>query len=68
MIFLNLPEGYLDSKLVKKGSCSGDKSNAFPLLELYLLLDAEILLLDDALSAVDGKTEYQILQKSGSMA
>lgn len=27
-----------------------------------LLLDAEILLLDDALSAVDGQTEYQILQ------
>ena len=27
-----------------------------------LLLDCEILVLDDALSAVDGQTEYQILQ------
>lgn len=27
-----------------------------------LLMDAEILILDDALSAVDGQTEYRILQ------
>lgn len=33
-----------------------------------LLLDAEILILDDALSAVDGQTEHEILKTYASGA
>ena len=46
---------------MKKGSCFRGQKQRISIARA-LLLDAEILLLDDALSAVDGQTEYQILQ------
>ena len=45
---------------IRKFAASEDSQSRLRLL-FYLLLKAEILILDDALSAVDGRTEHQIL-------
>ena len=57
---LRLPQGY-DTEVGERGvMLSGGQKQRISIARA-LLLDAEILILDDSLSAVDGRTEHQIL-------
>ena len=57
---LRLPQGY-DTEVGERGvMLSGGQKQRISIARA-LLLEAEILILDDSLSAVDGRTEHQIL-------
>ncbi len=57
---LRLPQGYATEVGERGVMLSGGQRQRMSIARA-LLLNAEILLLDDALSAVDGRTEHQIL-------
>ncbi len=57
---LRLPHGYQTEVGERGVMLSGGQKQRLSIARA-LLLDAEILILDDALSAVDGRTEHQIL-------
>ena len=57
---LRLPQGYATEVGERGVMLSGGQKQRLSIARA-LLLDAEILILDDALSAVDGRTEHDIL-------
>ncbi|MGF1688443.1 ATP-binding cassette domain-containing protein [Photobacterium japonica] len=64
---MQFPDGYATLVGEKGITLSGGQKQRIAIARA-LLLEAEILVLDDALSAVDGKTEHLILQNLRSQA